>query len=372
MSGSTNIGSTGVSLAFGTGSGGGGGGPGTLADTLSLPTSYVLVGIGDSQWKGTVPPADATSYYETYVTSPNIKVLDAGGNWVMYDPANGRAGVDFIAGNYGEPGFEAGYISAWRENFGETPLYIAKNFLPGSTASKNQSTYGAQIIGSISGNILTVTTSIPAQDAALQGGGTLIVGTGIPEGTYVDSWLGGNSYQVYRVGLSGAFPPLSVPGGTLMGLYSVFFSWSALSGGLYLGFGGIPNLTGFRGKLTTALAKLANPRIITWVTGLGSNDSSFIESATTFSNENVALLNRISADFNLSSAQIVMANATFGAFVATVTAAQLANKNLAPTRRKLFPTNTYTPWDGVHFPLVDVTDFGRKAFGATFGTEAGL
>lgn len=333
---------------------------GGVSGGITLPKDPVLIINGDSQAQGTAPDAEIAAFKASYVVTSKIKVLTFAGTWVNYDPNSGFAGINPGA-NSGNPGMEIGYIRRFLEDKYTNTLWIAKVGRPGAYQGRFLPTTG-NITASIAGNTLSVT-------AGTGGGNSLIVGSGVPDGTYIMfGTFVGKAGQATNVNYT-------VPS-TVMAKYNFTESWSVTEGGLYLGHSG--NLAlGHRAIVLAGLAALTsasvNWQIATYMVILGTNDMSSTTGGAVYQAHSTDFHTRIASDFDLSKAQIVVPRVGTGATdSATVRTAQAAVKALDPTRRKLIEMDFQARPGGTHWDLAGLDYGGAQAFDMTFGTATGL
>lgn len=327
-----------------------------------LPFNPVVVMQGDSQSKGTPTAGEIAAYKASYVVTDKVKVLNNSNAWVNYDPNNNLSGVDLYSTTTGNAGFEAGFIPKFLAAYPSNTLYLAKFAGSGSFQGRAASSVGT-ITGSISGNILTVTAGTPQQNM-------LIIGTGVPAGTYIMFQQSGNNWYVGKLGQASNVN--YTVASTTLTMWNAALSWSSAEGTLYNGHSNsITNQT--RGKLTAGLATLTNYRIVSWLSVLGTNDMSNTTTGAAFEAAQSAFFTRIASDFDLTNAQIVMPRVmTGGTASTTVRAAQAANKAADPTKRKLFDMDDGTLHDGTHWNYAALVAGGQRWFDVTFGLSAGL
>lgn len=321
---------------------------------ISLSYTPVLMLDGDSQARGTPTTAEIASYKASYVVTDQVKVLSAAGTWVTYDPNNNLAGIDAYAGNSGNPGMEIGFLRKYVATYA-SPLYIMKRGAPGAYQTRGIS--NGSVTGTISGDNLTVT-------AGTAGNNFLIVGGSLPVGIYLPFVNNGSVWYARKLGTT-TTPGLGTLGSATYTTYVATNSWSVTEGGLYLGASNsITNQT--RGIYTSALALVANPRIVTWLDVLGTNDMSDTTAAVNFQTDAQAAIDRRATDFDLSKAQIVLPRVGTGSpGSTTVRTAQAAIVSAASATRKLIDTDALTRHDGTHWNLAGLDFIGAAAFDQT-------
>src|SRR5437868_5548750 len=144
----------------------------------ALPYSPVLLITGDSQSAGTLSTADQAAAVAAYVPTSKVKVLNSAGAFVTYTPGT-ITGLDHAA-NTGKVGSEIGFIPTFRAAFPNDTLYIIKNAESGSFQTRGVNALTAANMTSPGGNTYTLNSG-----SILNGGNTLITGTGIETGVYV-------------------------------------------------------------------------------------------------------------------------------------------------------------------------------------------
>lgn len=324
--------------------------------SLRAALSYapVLMLDGDSQALGTAATAEIASFKTNYAVTDQVKVLNAAGQFVTYDPNGGIAGVNPYTNNSGNPGIEIGFIRKFVAAY-SSPLYIMKRGAPGSTMTRGLS--NGSVTGGISGDNLTVTAGTP-------GNNFLLVGGGLPVGIYLPFVNNGSVWYARKLG-STATPGLGNVASTAYTTYIASNSWSVTEGALYLGTNNsITNQS--RGVFTAALALITSPRIVTYMPVVGTNDMADVGLSGAFQADQAAALTRRTADFNLSQAQIILPRVGTGSpGSATVRAAQAANVSADTARRKIIDTDALTRHDGTHWNLAGLDFIGAAAFDLT-------
>jgi hypothetical protein len=344
MTGGFSLGLGGLSLTAITGGGGG---------VKTLPFDPVLLMLpGDSNGRGSAATADQNAFIAAYQADSKVKALSTSGG------SNGSFANDYAPGtltglnalvNTGNVGAEAGFIARFRAAYPNNTLYVAKVASVGSYITRGVST--GTLTGSISGNVLTVTSGTVVLNS-------LIVGTGVPAGTYISSLKSGNDYFIAKAGQATAVN--YTVASTTLTTYAYTLSWSSTEGGLWNGIGGqITN--GYRAKLLTALASLANPRIVAVGSVIGSNDAANAGTAA-FQSDMTAFLARLRSDITIpSGTPIIQARQGSGTQQATISAAQDAIA-LSDADFELVATDDLTRIDGTHFDIASLLTIGDRMF----------
>lgn len=323
-----------------------------------LNYSAVLLITGDSQSVGTLSAADQAAAVAAYVPTSRVLVRNAAGAFVPYTPGT-ITGMDHAA-NTGKVGSEIGFIPAFRAVYPNDTLYIIKEGESGSFQTRGVASGTAANITSTGGNTYTLNSG-----AILNGGNTLITGTGIETGVYIPF-----AGFLSKVGASGgrsgpAFGP------TALTQYNGTTSWSSTEGLIYNGnSASITN--GVRARIVAGLALLTAPKVVTHLHYTGTNDAGLAD-ASAFPTDLDGIFTRFNADLTSAYANVKQVLARVGTGITSSTpvrAAQLAKRD--QIKICLLDTDTYVRWDLTHWDLAAHTDMGNKAFGFWQGTFTGI
>lgn len=314
-----------------------------------LPYTAVIVDTGDSQ-VGNGSADDIATAVAGYVVSDLVKIRNAAGQWVTYQPGvSGASGLAYGANTTGVgPAF--GSVVRFRQLFPNDPVYVVSESNGGSTAGKGVTT--GSMTASITGNILTPTVGTGA-------GNTTVTGSGVASGTYMAFGAGGATYYVYNIGTTG------YTGGnvasTSMAKYDCTKSWSIPLGCGYTGNSGAIN-NGARARIAAALASLTNPKIIAWSMIVGTNDAAAAGTAADFQTDLSAFITRIRADFDLSTTPIILFRASTGQTGSTTV--RTAANTIAAADGLIYLIDT-DAWpksaDAVHWRMVNGLNVGGAA-----------
>ena len=243
----------------------------------SLNFGAVAIIIGDSNAAGSAQTASENAFAASYVPDPKIRTVNTAGALVTWTP-NVHCGLRSLADS-GRPGYEAGFVQRWKQDFPNDPLVILRFGNPGACASRGPTT--GTMTASFSGNQVTRTAGVALTTTQL------LRGTGLagPNGRGIHTLFqnGGNANNWYVGEVRNA---ANINLGTLASFtfdtYNAFLSWSLNEGDIYNGLSNNPT-GGVRARVSAALSALTsqgyNPRVVAVGNWIGANDVATTEAA---------------------------------------------------------------------------------------------
>lgn len=315
----------------------------------------VLLITGDSQPKGSIPPAEQTAAQSAYVVTEMVKVLHSNGTWQTYTPGT-LTGQEYGA-NQGSVGPELQFISRWRAKYPFDVLHIIKETISGGCQTKGAA------VGAAFSVTATGTGSTYTATGTLSGNNRLIVGAGIETGVYIPF-----SGFLSTVGLAGGrsgplFGPVAVT------QHNGTASWSPFEGLAYGGNSSAVN-NGAKARMTIGLAALINPIIFMHLHVIGTNDKSLTGlSQAQMTLDLAGFLNILDTDHVAygASTTIALASPNANGPSQTNVRAAIAAEIAARSGSILVDMNGRTIWDGTHWPISELNYMADTAFTGKFG-----
>lgn len=328
----------------------------------TLDYTPVVIFMGDSQAYGNTESGGQAALVAAYGTpSDKIKVRNAAGQWVTYTPGT-ITGLQAGA-NIGQVGSEMEFALRWRAAYPNDTLYLIKDTASGAFQGRGVST-GTFTASCASGNIMTVTSAAGTYPPS----NSVLTGSGLPASTYTPFSVGGQPGNFYLTTVGTAGYSGGTWGSTTVTRYNGTLSWSPASGLTYNGHSNSAS-NGARARWVSALASLANPRIIGMAHILGTNDFANAGTGAAFADELAAFWTRIAGDMDFSHAAIVMPriwSASNG-----VRAAQAAFKD-AQAQWFMANTDDLTRHDGTHWNAAGLVSLGDRIFDVMVNGGAGV
>jgi len=281
--------------------------------------------------------------------------MNQDGAFVQYTPGT-MAGLNHLA-NSPLCGPELQFVQRWKSRFPTKDLYICKCAAGGATQARGNA-YGTDTTSANAG-VLTSTGPV--------GANTVLIGTGIPTGTYV---LDTSAHTLGTIGTVGQNTSITFAS-TTTSLLDGMNSGSPTEGCLYSGhFGLISN--GVRGLINTAISGLNNPRIRAMIYSFGINDcaTSLSDATNLFPRDMAAFFSQFDIDFPVANSVIkrflLRPKLDGASSQQDVIRAAVANEAATRSNTYMIDTDSYVRWDNVHYDKAGITIASNFAFDHTF------
>lgn len=326
------------------------------------PLNYtaVLPIIGNSQvGNGSSDDQAATLAAVNYQPTPNIRILNAAGALVTYNPGvAGSSGLQSGANTTGV-GPALGVALWWQANRLATDQLVIVSMCTGGSFQGKGTTTGAANLSVASNNVLTINSGTVTDN-------TVFITAN--NDAAVKDQFGNNLYRPSNGFVRGVGATSSATGVSFsnkdVAMYNGLVSWSVTSGLLYLGHSGQTSNAG-RARLANVMTLLAgeNPKMIGLGLVLGGNEATDAGAAAEMLPETRAFITRIRADFpDLVTAPIVQfycrGNAAYSSIVRN---AQMTIAASDPNVYLLGTSHWPLSADGVHWRITDGLIKGGQA-----------